>query len=174
MQNTQQARLVLNADGRIVALALGSHPGAQGQVRPATLASMLCAKSCSKEEVLKRMEAGDSSVKAPNLLENARLIRTLDEVRFSGTGSAEPKAILWFAGFDLHRFNGQLDFPSVDSTDADSNVAAAWNDEGFAVCVRGEQYVRALQQFHPCYPGAQGRFRRVVLHPREVRRNGPR
>lgn len=148
MQNTQHAQIVLNAEGRVVALALGSHPGTQGQMRPVTLASMLCEKSCSKETVLEKMEAGDTSVKAPNLLDNARLTRNLDEVHFSGTGSAEPKAILWFAGFDLYRFNGQLDFPPVGSEDADSNVVAAWNDEGFAVCVRGEQYVRALQQFH--------------------------
>jgi len=148
MQNTQHAQLVLNAAGRIVGLALGSHPGTQGQIRPTPLASRLCATSCSKEAVLERLEAGDSSVKAPNLLEAARLTRNLDEVRFSGTGSAEPKAILWFAGFDLHRFNGQLDFPAVGRAGADGNVVAAWDDEGFAVCVRGEQYVRALQQFH--------------------------
>lgn len=143
------AQLVLNNAGQLVALAMGSHPFEPAVRRPAGLVAKLCAMPTTKEAILQKLHAGINVEDFPNLLEEARLTLNLPEMGFSVAGYADPvKALLWFGDFDLARFGGQLEFPSAAAPGADENLAAAWNDEGFAVWVRGEKYVKALQEFH--------------------------
>ncbi|KWU26373.1 hypothetical protein [Burkholderia cenocepacia] len=146
---TMHAQIRLNNTGELVALSLGYHPNVRGERRPAALQALLCSPAHTKQQIMGMAHAGAPIPKTPNLLEAARLTRNLMNVHYVEYGSYNPKGMLYFAPtFDMARFNGQLEFEDSSAPGADVNVAASCCDEGFAIVVRGESYIKALRGFH--------------------------
>jgi hypothetical protein len=149
MDATNHAQIRLNANGQLVALSLGFHPGVRGQRRPAALQALLCKAGPTHAHVVEAVQAGFPPPKAPNLLEASRLTRNLLNVNYVEYGSFNPRAMLYFAPtFDMARFRGHLEFAENPMFGEDENAVASCCDEGFAIVVRGEPYIKALRGFH--------------------------
>ena len=150
MDATNHAQIRLNANGQLVALSLGFHPGVRGQRRPAALQALLCKAGPTKAQIIEMAQAGAARPnEAPNLLEASRLSRNLMSVNYVEYGSYNPRGMLYFAPtFDIARFRGHLEFADSSQFGEDVNVVASCCDEGFAVVVRGEPYIQALRGFH--------------------------
>ncbi len=150
MRRGYDARLILNAQGALVAFATGADFTAEHEGGSRPLMTALCDEPSLDERVLADLRAG-RPVRYPSVLERKRVTRNLNQLQFiemPGVPDKEPpQALLGYARQPLHVYKSELEFPRFARPDVDCDVVGAWDSKSFALRVRGIEKVRALRTF---------------------------
>lgn len=170
MRKGNESKLILNKQGQIIGFATGSDFCSEHEQGSKPLLSALCEQyaqeadtlqqlqkqlAAKKGGILRKLLAGNAEVQYPNLFEAKRITKLPDGLQFKVCEGDTPEAILGFARYSIDYFkDSELRFPSYVGKDGDKDVAGAWDEESFAIRVRGAKYVAMLKEF---YEGLQAK-----------------
>jgi hypothetical protein len=156
MRRGFHAQLVFSNAGNLVAIATGSDATTEHECGAKPMMMALTDGVNAQEATVKQLQATGlkkllqvvSPIQYPNLLETKRISKLPPELQFVEQQTNEgPEAWFGLCRQPFPCYENELRLNKAFSSDADENVAGAWDERSFCIRVRGEKYVKALRLF---------------------------
>jgi hypothetical protein len=152
-------------DGRLVAFGTGSDACAEHECGSKPMLQALT-DGISQDEVLVDALRRAKTVVYPSLLEQRRITNhgLLQFIETPAAADAPCEAFFGFCRHPLTEYRDELSFPHpAFSRGMNVNLAGAWDEQSFAIRVRGEQLVTALRHFYEGTRKGHGVFAGLFL-----------
>lgn len=145
MKKGSDSKLVFDKHGQIFAIATGADNCAEHECGSKPLMETFCAgDACSDEDIVATLREG-KAVQYPALIARKHIARNLDKLIFSTSlEGGEQVAVFGYARLGEHVINA--DNRELSSWNKE-DVVGAWDDESFAIKVRGAKLVKKLHDF---------------------------
>ena len=151
MRQGNNARLIYDAANHLVAIATGADAAAEHECGSRPLQQALCTQFDDEAALVARLAAGER-IDYPQLSARKRITKRAPGLQFihipARGADGQPHAVLGYSRQNLAFSAEELRFRSPSVLNEDPNVAGAWDEESFAIRVRGERHVTALRDFH--------------------------
>lgn len=156
MRRGNSPQLIFSNSGQLVAFCTGADATAEHECGSARLQEALCGAPYDEQALLEQLRRKEPVV-YPSLVQRKLITRTerssggegLQFIEVPSSADQPAQAILGYARHHLMHFKDELRFPSsTGGLSDDIDVAGAWDDESFAIRVRGDKKVKELKRFY--------------------------
>lgn len=161
MQKGSDSKLVFDKHGQIFAIATGADNCAEHECGSKPLMEALCAVNPSSDEDIVTQIRSGNKVQYPALIERKHIARNLDKLIFAtSVEGGEQVAVFGYARLGEHVI--KTEHHELSSW-RNEEVVGAWDEESFAIKVRGTKLVKKLHDFAVKVQGGNGVFAGTFL-----------
>lgn len=163
-----ETTLIRTPNGQLMAFATGSDPCTEHEQGTAALQAALCSgfsQGDAEEDLLEALRNSDPvTFDYPQLLPRKRINKNLDKIQLhvGTTSTGENVAVMGYSPSpaEISLTAHPLSFFTLRTG---VNAVSAWDEESFAIKVRGKKQVELLKQFHTALLNGEGVFAGTFL-----------